>query len=91
MNTKAKVHMYLYKADDTVPAWDGKQLTRLRTFIATNGLTGTLRIKAHNLASGEREEISVKLSPERSPLFCCYAWEISRTSTESLRLTRDRA
>lgn len=59
MNKPAKVHLYLYKADDAIPTWDGKQLARLRTFIATNGLTGTLRIKAHNLQSGEREEINV--------------------------------
>ena len=58
-NKPAKVHLYLYKADDPVPAWDGKQLARLRTFIATQGLTGQLRVKAVNLQNGLHGELVV--------------------------------
>lgn len=59
MNTKAKVHMYLYRDGESVPAWDGKQLARLRTYIATNGIIGQLRIKAVNLQDGSSEELTV--------------------------------
>jgi hypothetical protein len=51
--------MYLYKADDATPIWDGKQVARLRTFIATNGLTGQLRLKAVNLQNGLHGELLV--------------------------------
>jgi hypothetical protein len=51
--------MYLYNADDDAVIWDGKQVARLRTFIASNGLTGQLRLKAVNLQNGLHGELLV--------------------------------
>lgn len=59
MNKPAKVHLYLYVEGVDHPVWDGKQLARLRTYIATNGLTGQLRIKAQNLNDGLSQELIV--------------------------------
>lgn len=59
MNKPAKVHLYLYKADDATPIWDGKQLARLRTFIATNDPTVQLRVKAVNLQNGLHGELLI--------------------------------
>lgn len=59
MNKPAKVHMYLYRDGEPTPAWDGKQLARLRTYIATNGIIGQLRIKAVNLQDGFSDELLV--------------------------------
>jgi hypothetical protein len=59
---KVKLHLYL---DDPVghpashPIWAGKQLARLREYIASNGLTGRLRIAAFNLTNFDSEEITV--------------------------------
>lgn len=58
-NKPAKVHMYLYTEAADHPVWDGKQLARLRTYIASNGLTGQLRMKAVNLQNGLHGEIIV--------------------------------
>lgn len=60
MNTKAKVHLYLYIDGVEHPVWDGKQLTRLGRYFWENIVEDhVIRIKAVNLNDGFSQELEV--------------------------------